>query len=230
MDSYKAESIALSLERIIEVRNQAEFNAAAKGNPDWIRVLEGFVEARGSAHVVAWGSAHVEAWGNTSTFLNSGTAEIHNGVVIAASRKGIKLHPLAVFKKLHVSENFLHDIKVSRKKTDVVLFKKVSHEYKTQENTKNETLWIVGSAVEHQNWNPAQSECGEGKFHACARPYFCDDFRSEPGDRYVAIQVAVADLYEWKNPQYPHKIAFRKGKVLYECDWMGEKLAGGGAR
>jgi hypothetical protein len=70
-------------------------------------------------------------------------------------------------------------------------------------------------------WDPTSQECGEGKFHACSRTFFCDEFRSERGDRYVAIEVAVADLHAWKNPTYPHKIAFRTGRVLHECDRYG---------
>jgi len=37
-------------------------------------------------------------------------------------------------------------------------------------------------------------------------------------DGHIAIEIKVSDLYEWKDdPQYPHKIGFREGKVLYEC-------------
>ena len=33
------------------------------------------------------------------------------------------------------------------------------------------------------------------------------------------------DLYEWKtSPQYPYKIGFREGEILYECDRWGEKI------
>jgi hypothetical protein len=109
----------------------------------------------------------------------------------------------------------------------VVLFKKVSKDYKTQENTANETLWAVGSTLEHPAWGPDKEECSGGKFHACSRPYFCDEFRSTDGDRYVAIQIAKKDLYAWPtNPKYPHKVAFRRGTVLYECDRHGNKLIG----
>ena len=108
----------------------------------------------------------------------------------------------------------------------VVLYKRVSSDFKTQENTRNETLWIIGCTVEHPAWNPTNGECGEGKFHACSRPYFCDEFRTKQGDRYVAIGVNKTDLYEWKdNPEYPHKIGFRKGVVLHECNKFGKQLA-----
>jgi hypothetical protein len=105
----------------------------------------------------------------------------------------------------------------------VILFKRVSKDWKTQEGTARETLWAIGSKVTHPAWNPGHSECGEGKFHACSRPYFCDEFRNETGDRYAAIKIKIADLYEWEKPSYPHKIAFREGRVLYECDRFGKR-------
>ena len=117
--------------------------------------------------------------------------------------------------------------KTSRKKDhgNVILFKRVSVDFKTQEGTSNETVWNIGSMVEHANWTPKDKECGAGKFHACSRPFFCNEFRSAVGDRYIAIKVNIKDLHAWtsKDAQYPHKIAFRKGKILYECDKFGKK-------
>ena len=107
------------------------------------------------------------------------------------------------------------------------LFKRVSSDFKTQEGTANETLWPIGSTVEHAAWDPAKQECGAGKFHACAAPHFCDQYRDKKGDRYVAIKVAIKDMFLWKNnPEHPNKIAFRKGVVLHECDIHGRKLEG----
>jgi hypothetical protein len=111
------------------------------------------------------------------------------------------------------------------KKNKVILYKKVSKDFKTQENTTNETIWKIGATLTHPNWKPETSECGEYKYHACSRPYFCDEFRNKVGDRYIAVEIALKDLYEWKNnPSYPYKIGFRKGKVLYECNRFGKKL------
>jgi len=71
----------------------------------------------------------------------------------------------------------------------------------------------------------SQEECGEGKFHACSRPYFCDGFRNKTGDRYIAIEVNKEDLFEWKkNPTCIHKIVFKKCKVLYQCDKFGKRI------
>ena len=111
------------------------------------------------------------------------------------------------------------------KKKEVILYKRVSKDFKTQEGTKNETTWTIGSVVTHPYWNPKENEAGEGKFHACSKPYFCDEFRSGQDDRYIAISIKLKDLYEWEdNPKYPHKIGFREGKVLYECDRFSKSL------
>jgi hypothetical protein len=107
----------------------------------------------------------------------------------------------------------------------VILYKRVSEDFLTQEGTDHETHWAIGSTLTHPDWRPESDECVAGKFHACARPTWCNSFRSNKGDRYIAVEVAVEDLYEWTdNPQYPQKIGFRKGTVLYECDKMGVKI------
>jgi hypothetical protein len=107
----------------------------------------------------------------------------------------------------------------------VILYKRVSKDFLTQEGTDNETHWAIGSTLTHPDWRPESDECGAGKFHACAKPTWCNSFRSNKGDRYIAVEVAVEDLYEWTdNPSYPQKIGFRKGAVLYECDAMGGEI------
>ena len=110
------------------------------------------------------------------------------------------------------------------KKPKIILFKRVSKDFKTQEGTENETTWTPGTSIEHKAWNPDKEECGAGKFHAVSRPYFGDEFSDATGDRYIAIEIKSKDLFEWPNPQHPHKIAFRAGKILWECDRFGEKL------
>ena len=101
----------------------------------------------------------------------------------------------------------------------VIVYKRVSFDYKTQEGTPNETLWIIGSTIEHPSWNPHEQECGAGKFHACAKTSWCDVFRNNKTDKYIAIEVAEQDLYEWtKNPSFPQKIGFKKGKIVREVN------------
>ena len=106
----------------------------------------------------------------------------------------------------------------------ITLYKRVSADLKTQEGEANETLWAVGSSPVVPHWDPTASECGAGKFHGCPAPHYCDEFRSKAGDRYVAIKVAKKDCKVWPNATYPHKIAFRAGTVLHECDKNGKKI------
>ncbi|MGB7195366.1 MAG: hypothetical protein WBD81_18075, partial [Collimonas pratensis] len=186
-----------------------------------------------NSHVVAWGNSHVVAWGNVSVTVQSK----FSGIELFGFAVAILLTKCKVYKKSKTctfvtppvsskgNNGWLERHGIAAKKKVVTLFKKVSSDFKTQENNPNETLWKVGSTVEHPAWRPEEEECGEGKFHACGRPYFCDEFRNEPGDRYIAISVAVVDLHAWDGGQYPHKIAFRKATVLFECDKFGAKLS-----
>ena len=108
---------------------------------------------------------------------------------------------------------------------EIILYKRVSKDYKTQEGYSWETTWTIGTTLTHPNWKPNQNECGEGKYHACSRPYFCDEFRDKQEDKYIAILIKKADLFIWEdNPRYPHKIAFRSGKVLYEVNKFGKEI------
>jgi len=115
-------------------------------------------------------------------------------------------------------EIWLEKEKLEIKDGSVILYKRVSHDFKTQEGTKNETIWSIGSTLEHPAWKPDDKEFGEGKYHACSRTKFCDIFRNKSDDRYIKLKVRIEDMYAWENPFYPSKIAFRKGIVLGECD------------
>ena len=209
------------------------------------------VVARENSSVVAWGNSSVEAWGNSSVEAreNSSVVAWENSSVVARGQALVRafstaiklvLHDLAIlsipadsklkFKsektcliQRYETPKYLDREGVPIIKKSVILFKQVSQDFKTQENTRNETVWKIGSTVTHPNWKPEMGECGEFKYHACSRPYFCDDFRNRRGDRYIAIRIKVDDLYEWENGDYPHKIAFREGNVLYECTKHGKK-------
>lgn len=127
-------------------------------------------------------------------------------------------------KKTPGTDGWLQEQGLEKNEEHVLLFKKVSADLKTQENTKNETLWEIGKTLTHPSWKPNVEECGEGKFHACSRPYFCDEFRNQKGDKYIVVKINIKDLYVWEvDPSYPHKVAFREGTVLYECDKFGKQ-------
>jgi hypothetical protein len=189
------------------------------------------VVARENSSVVARENSSVVAWGSVGVHLQSSLSSVilfafavcwshAKGKVQKKSKTATIIKPI----KSVGNNGWLEDQAIKPNKSSVVLFKRVSSDFKTQENTTNETDWSVGKVLEHPSWNPKSGECGEGKFHACSRPYFCDEFRSIKGDHYIAIKVNVKDLHAWKDAQYPHKIAFRKGTVLYECDKMGKKV------
>ncbi len=191
------------------------------------------VVAWGSSHVEAWGSSHVVAWGSVSVSVQSTISIVDLfgfsvAILVALSKNVHKKSKTATIIKPVVewtTKGWLEREGIKINKNKVILYKRVSKDFKTQEETKNETLWAVGTTLEHPTWKPETEECGEGKYHACSKGYFCDEFRSNDGDKYVAIEIAVKDLYAWKEASYPHKIAFRKGKVLYEVDKYGEKIS-----
>ena len=122
-------------------------------------------------------------------------------------------------KTISKSIPYLERYKIPIVDDHVILYKRVSKDYKTQEGTANETTWAIGTTLEHLNWNPSLNECGPGKFHACAKPGWCDIFRNIKDDKYIAIKIHVQDLYEWTNhPEYPQKIGFRRGYVIREVE------------
>jgi len=194
------------------------------------------VEARENASVEAWGNASVEAWENASVVAWENVCiRIFNAIEkLSLFGFSVVIMPFDLkfkFKKEKTClvqkfkpQNYLNREGIKIRAGAVILFKKVSKDFKTQEGTQDETLWAVGPTVTHPSWNPATDECGAGKFHAVSRPYFGDEFRKASGDRYIAIKIRVADLYEWPNPNYPHKIAFREGKVLYEVNKFGKRI------
>ena len=181
------------------------------------------VEARGNSSVEVWGNVGVHCHSenaNIVLFMFAACWAIAKGKIKKKSATASIIKP----KVLSGTDGWLDSQGVKKNRRKVILFKRVSFDFKTQENTPNETVWAIGKTITHSKWEPEKSECGEGKFHACSTGYFCDEFRSTKGDKYIAISISVQDLFAWKNAQYPHKIAFRKGTVMYECNKHGKKL------
>ena len=187
------------------------------------------VEAWESSHVAAWGSSHVVAWGQTITHHNSDTAPVLHGQAVCF-RYPETPAPLASNECTVITVHppkglagWLGANGVMQCDGAIILYKRVSAQYKTQENTRNETTWAIGATLNHPAWCPTSNEYGEGKYHACSRPYFCDEFRHAPDDVYVAIRVQLTDLYAWDGGHYPHKIAFRSGTVLHRVNSWGDR-------
>jgi len=197
------------------------------------------VQACGNSNVQAWENSTVQACGNSNV-----KAYGNANVTIFSLNSKTELYGFSSFHKLVENNNIKNNSKFKtgiipkikpgilgwlenngiEDDESIIIYKRVSKDFKTQENTKNETLWEIGKEIEHKNWNPTQEECGEGKFHGCSRAYFCDQFMDEKDDKYIAIKVDKKDLYVWENARFPHKIAFRKGKILFQCDKMGNEL------
>jgi hypothetical protein len=228
--------------RVIEITTQNELDCLPERFEEYTRIIIKSEKrlivrkAWGNSSVEAWENSSVEAWGNSSVVAWSRVSVqvfsefspvVLFGFAVAIASKILKHKISKKSKNAHIQivddadwfEN--HGIETKR---FITLYKRVSEDYKTQEGESWETTWRIGSVLEHPSWNPKGQECGSGKFHACPRPYFCDEFRSLKNDRYIAIRIYIKDLYAWPNPSYPHKIAFRKGKVLCECDRFGKEI------
>ena len=206
-------------------------SVVACGNSSVVACGNSSVVAWENSSVVAWENSSVEAWGNSIVRI------FWDAVKVILHGFSVAFLPITVKLKINIKKESEYAIvqKIKdldwfersgiEKKKELILYKKVSKDFKTQEGKINETDWKIGSTVEHKNWCPDKEECGEGKFHACSRPYFCDEFRNEIGDRYIAIKVNLKDVYSWdKNPQYPYKIGFRKGEVMYEVNKFGKEI------
>jgi hypothetical protein len=205
-------------------------SVVARGNASVVARGNVSVVARGNASVEAWENASVAARGNVGVWLYSDFAtvslflfsvcwQLSKGKINKKSKTCTVISP-----KYESGISGWLEKEAIKDSIKVVVYKKVSIDFKTQENTKNETLWNVGTSVKLNDYSPEKGECGAGKFHACSRPYFCDEFRNEKNDKYIAIEVKKSNLYAWPNPSYPHKIAFGEGKVLYECNKLGKKI------
>jgi hypothetical protein len=174
------------------------------------------VVARENSTVVAWENSKVEAWGFSVAFCQSDSCKIIKG-------------KYAHIQKPFTAKTLTDWIEIwgaKKQGKKLVLYKRVSKDFKTQEGQPWETDWSVGKTLEFKTWKPGESECGSGKFHACAAPGLCDQFRTEKADdKYITILVDKKDCFVWgNNPSYPSKISVRKAKVLYECDRFGEKI------
>ena len=199
------------------------------------------VRAYGSSTVTAYGSSTVTACdsstvracdSSTVTACGSSTVRAYGAAVVtkesrrARTRKASPWAQVVTRKraKVRTVADWVACNGAEARGRFLTLYKRVSAKWETQEGTPNATCWVPGATPEHPAWDPKGSECGAGKFHACAHPWQCEEFRQTPGDRYVAIRVAKADCYVWPNAGYPSKIAFRKGAVLHECDANGKEL------
>ena len=200
----------------------------------------------GNARAVLWENASAVLGGNASAVLwENSSAELRGNAVVRCfsqhafavlygfsiaivdvknKAKIIRKSKDSYIQRTKIIRNWFERETVEKVNGTAIIYKRVSKEFKTQEKTPRETLWAIGSTLTHTKPDLKGEECGAGKFHGVSHPYFGDDFRSEKDDRYIAIRVRIRDTHAWPNPQYPHKIGFSKGTVLYECNHMGKQI------
>jgi hypothetical protein len=212
------------IENQLELRADLEVLGILRCNLKCIWPARIVVPANSSPSIEAWENSSIRGHRIESVKTTISLFGFAIAIIPAGLKIKIKAAKTCMIQKFNPIDSYFQRNGIDENSATYTLYKKVSHDFKTQENTKNETLWTIGSTVTHSAWNPDKQECGEGKFHSCSRPYFCDEFRSNTGDKYIAIEIKKKDLYEWKNPQYPYKIAFRKGRVLYECNKFGKEI------
>ena len=193
---------------------------------------------RDNSQATLWGNSQATLWGNSQA-TGYGNAAIHNYTLnpvllygfsvcwlLTKTAKATKksVNSTIINFQFNSVKNWIENDGVETdKNNNVIIFKRVSKDFKTQEGSKNETLWRIEKEIEIENWDP-KNECGEGKFHGCSHAFFCDDFRDKEEDRHIAVKVAIKDLVAFPEPKYPNKISFRKGFVLWECDRNGKKI------
>src|SRR3990167_5960541 len=209
-DSFTRIILKDTTEKIIVRMARENSSVEAWGNSSVVAWENSSVEAWENSSVVAWENSSVEAWGNSSV-----VAWGNVGVHLFSSVSTVTLFMFSVCWKLAKGKinkksknctvieleeiDWFENNGIEKIKT-ITLYKKVSKDFKTQEGTKNETVWTVGSTVKHPSWKPTQEECGENKYHACSRSYFCDEFRNKKGDKYIALEIDIKDIYAWPKP------------------------------
>ena len=181
------------------------------------------VEARENSSVVAWGNSLIRAYSATASIVLFAASMCMKHCDTEVQIKSPHAVVTKATPRMATIQDWIEQHGLEVVDGHCIVFKRVSKDWKTQEGTKNETTWAPGTSLEHLAWNPV-AECGPGKFHACARAFFCNEFRSAPDDRYVAIRVPVSEMHFFPDYTYEHKVSFRACAVLWECNRHGKKL------
>jgi hypothetical protein len=183
------------------------------------------VHAGDNATVHAWDNATVHAWDNATVRAGGNCIVIRTGKQKITKKGNAQIVNQSQKQTDRKLADWLELFNPPKQGKKIILFKRVSDVFKTQEKTPNETFWEIGKTLEHPTWEPKTQECGPGKYHGCATAFDCDLFRSLAHDKYIAVAVDKKDIYVWpKNAGYPMKVGFRKCMVLHECNRRGEKI------
>src|SRR5581483_6468502 len=124
-------------------------------------------ELRESSHAVLRGSSHAELWEQSTAHQKSRKApELHGQAVCflydgyaVPIRKSDNATIIQVVNPKSVAD-WLEKEGVVEADGKVVLYKRVSKNFLTQEHKPWETTWVIGEVKTHPNWNPTREECG----------------------------------------------------------------------
>jgi hypothetical protein len=135
----------------IIVRSQKEWNALPEKfeQETLIKIVEStewiyLNEARGNSRVVARENSNVEAWGFSVAFCQSDSCKIIKG-------------KYAHIQKPFTAKDLTDWIEIwgaKKQGKKLVLYKRVSKDFKTQEGQPWETDWSIGNTLEFKTWEP----------------------------------------------------------------------------
>ena len=207
----------------IHVTTQAEMAAAIerqKTDPD-VRI-----EVHDSATVTAYGSAVVYAY-DRATVNASGSTKVnaHGSATVNASRFVTILRRSP---RSRVSGGQVPDLSTplgwceytgaaTGSPGTYILYKGVDAGFRSAHGT----VYLPGTEQVARDWDGGAEECGGG-LHFCAHPAATLQFVEAV--KFVACEVALADMAAHEFPQYPNKIKARACRVLYECNVHGERI------
>lgn len=96
----------------------------------------------------------------------------------------------------------------------VILYKAVQQYTRIAKYDNSDIRWGVGQTITIDNWNPYDSEIGDGKFAASYDPKVFLSILKLSKVIFLEIEIDVLDLFEYPFGKYPQIIGFRKGTVL----------------
>ena len=170
------------------------------------------VSAFGSASVIAFDSARVYA-SDSATVSASGFVTVlrlsPNVVVLTGGRIPDFSTPLGWCEYAGAAEASAETR---------ILYKGLDSEFRSAHGT----VYLPGTEVVAPDWDDGEAECGGG-LHFCASAAATLQFADDAA-KFVACEVALADMAAHEFPQYPSKIKARAARVLYECDVHGERV------
>ena len=208
----------------ILVTTQAEMNAAIerqKTDPG------ARIEVSGSATVTAYDSATVTAYGS-ATVSASGSARVYAYDSATVYAYGfvtvLRLSPTVVLTggrspDFSTPLGWCEYAGAEEASAETrILYKGLDSEFRSAHGT----VYLPGTEVVAPDWDDGAAECGGG-LHFCASAAATLQFADDAA-KFVACEVALADMAAHEFPQYPSKIKARAFRVLYECDVHGERV------